>query len=56
MIEETDAFRERYVAEVTGREWLSAVNYHLTLDTSVFSLQEAADLVVEAVRRRTGRS
>ena len=53
--EETDAGRDRYVARRYGRQRQDPANYHLVLNTGWLGYEGAADLVVEAVRRRGWR-
>lgn len=45
-LQEDDAKRKAYVREVHGREWRDPHNYHLTIDTSRVSFDQAADLIV----------
>lgn len=44
--------REQYVKRHWNRNWLSPLNYHLTLDTSWLGIQRAAELIVEVARDR----
>jgi cytidylate kinase len=48
----TDADRDRYVNQHYGRRRQDPANYHLVLNTSWLGYHGAAELVVEAVRRR----
>lgn len=45
-LHEDDAKRRAYVHEVHGREWRDPHNYHLTIDTSRVTFEQAADLIV----------
>jgi cytidylate kinase len=44
--------REQYVKRHWGRDWRSFSNYHLCVDTGRLGIDNAADLVVSAARRR----
>jgi cytidylate kinase len=52
MIEESDQMRERYFAEMTGHDWTCAKNYHFSLDTSLFPLDDIAELLIELLKRK----
>lgn len=54
MVEESDRLRARYFREMTGRDWACADNYHLCVDTSISSLPELAERLVNFVERRLG--
>ncbi len=51
-LDHTDDGRRRYVKTYYDREWEHAENYHLVVNTGVFSYQQAADLIVQAARAR----
>ena len=51
-LDRTDDGRRRYVKTYYDREWEHAENYHLVVNTGVFSYQQAADLIVQAARAR----
>ena len=51
-LDHTDGGRRRYVKTYYDREWEHAENYHLVVNTGVFSYQQGADLIVAAVRAR----
>jgi cytidylate kinase len=51
-LDDTDAGRRRYVKETYGRSWDEAANYDLVVNTGRFSVEHAADLIVEAARLR----
>src|SRR4051812_27433283 len=53
-IVESDEMRKRYILEMTGKDWACAENYHLALDTSLLSLEESAELIIEFHRHRNG--
>ena len=36
---------------MTGKDWACAENYHLSLDTSLLSMEESADLIIEFLKR-----
>lgn len=50
-----DRNRESYYSYYTNRKWGAAENYHLSLDTSVFSQEEITDIVTSHVRRKMKR-
>lgn len=52
MIEESDEMRKRYIARMTGHDWKCASHYHLTLDSSLFPLNETAEIIAEFACRR----
>jgi cytidylate kinase len=51
-LDDTDGGRRRYVKENYGRQWDDPTNYDLVVNTGRFSVEEAAELVVEAAARR----
>ncbi len=51
-VEKTDRGRRRYVKTHYDRDWDNAANYHLVINTGVFSHQQAAELVVHAAGMR----
>jgi cytidylate kinase len=51
-VERTDGGRRRYVKTYYDREWEDPGNYHLVVNTGVFSYAQAADLIVVAARAR----
>jgi hypothetical protein len=55
MIRETDRARKVYLDRMAKLDWFHATNYHLALDTSTLSLEQAADLIVEYTKLKTGR-
>ena len=44
--------REQYVKRHWGRDWRSFHNYHLCVDTGRLGIEGAADLVVQAAKKR----
>jgi cytidylate kinase len=54
MIEKSDAMRKRYFAQMTGKDWSCADNYHLSIDTSIFPLPELAGKLVNFIERKIG--
>ena len=54
MIAQSDETRKRYIAQMIGKDWEQARNYHLCLDTSSLPLPEIAEFLTDFVRRRTG--
>ena len=52
MLDQTDGGRRRYVKTYYDRDWEHAENYHLVVNTGVFSYQQAADFIVQAARAR----
>src|SRR5947209_5950724 len=55
MIEDSDSMRKKYVAQMTGKEWACAENYHLCLNTSLLPLPEIAEIIIEYIKRRASR-
>ena len=53
LITRSDETRRQYISQMIGREEYDARAYHLSLDTSVLPLSDAADLLTDFVRRRT---
>lgn len=52
MIEQSDEMRRKFVFQMTGVEWMRVENYHLAFDTSLMSLNEISDIIIDYVRRR----
>lgn len=52
MMEESDEMRKRYFAAMTGYDWACAENYQLSIDTSLFPLDDIAELVIQLLRRK----
>ena len=51
-VDRADEGRRRYVKTYYDRHWEDADNYHLVLNTGVFSCEQCADLIVTGVRLR----
>lgn len=45
-----DSQRESYYNYFTGRRWGTCANYHLSIDSSLFTDEEVAEMIVEALR------
>lgn len=54
-IHEIDEGRRRYVKTYYGRRWDDPANYHLILNTDVFSFEQSAELIGAAVGLRGWR-
>jgi CMP/dCMP kinase len=54
MIAESDEMRGKYFKQMTGRDWACANNYHLCLDTSLYSPDELAERLVKFIESRIG--
>ncbi|NTV88850.1 MAG: cytidylate kinase-like family protein [Clostridiales bacterium] len=54
MIEDSDKSRLRYHRDITGREWMDARQYHLSLDTGHIGLDMAKDIIVNCVKEHFG--
>lgn len=52
LIKESDRTREIYFHEMTSHNWTCAKNYNLSIDTSLQSLEECADLIIELSDRQ----
>ena len=52
LIEQSDEMRRKFVFQMTGVEWMRVENYHLAFDTSLMSLNEISDIIIDYVRRR----
>lgn len=55
-IKRSDEMREKFIAQMTGREAQDARLYHLCLDSSTLPLDEITDLVISLVKRRGAAS
>ena len=54
LIAESDRTREIYFNEMTGHDWMCARNYNLSIDTSLQSLEEIAELIICLAQRQRG--
>ena len=52
MIAESDEMRQRYINQMTGKDWNCAVNYDLSFNTSLLPLEKIADIIIEVIRQR----
>ena len=52
MIRESDEMRKRYIAGMTGKDWTSVENYHLSIDTSLFPLSDIAELIIQLLEHK----
>lgn len=52
LIRESDEMREKYFAEMTNHEWTCANNYHLSIDTSLFRLDDIAQTIITIMKRK----
>jgi cytidylate kinase len=51
-VDETDAARDRYVAQHYGRQRQDPTRYHLTVNTAALGYEGAAELIAHEVKRR----
>lgn len=56
LITRSDEARKRFIAQMMGREWGTATNYHLCVDTSSLPLPEIAEVLTDFVRRRAAHA
>lgn len=56
LIVRSDEARKKFIAQMSGREWGDARNYHLCLDTSSLPLDELSALLTDFVRRRMAQA
>lgn len=56
LIARSDEARKKFIAQMTGREWGNAKNYHLCLDTSSLPFPEIADFLTDYIRRRIAQA
>ncbi len=50
-IEETDAEREKYYYQHTGKTWGDVSDYHIILDTSRWGIENCADVLIRYFER-----
>lgn len=55
VIQNSDRARQAYLARMAKYDWTRSTFYHLALETSSLSPDQAADVIVEYVRLKTGR-
>lgn len=53
-IKKVDTDRRNHCRYFTGNEWGMACNYDVTLRTDVFSVEDAADVIVQLARKKYG--
>jgi CMP/dCMP kinase len=56
LMAESDQMREKYFLEMTGHEWASAKNYHVSIDTSCQPLEEIAEMIIDLQEQRRKRA
>jgi cytidylate kinase len=52
LIASVDQERAHYLRALTGRDWLDASQYHISLDTSVLGMEKAEHIIVETLQAR----
>lgn len=52
ILAESDETRKQYFLAMTGRDWACAENYDLSVNTSLYPLDEIADLIIQLAERR----
>lgn len=52
IIEESDEMRTKYFQAMTDHEWTCAVDYHLSIDTSIFPLDEIVEVILDLLKRK----
>ena len=50
LIDESDEMRQRYIEEMTGKDWVCLQNYHLAVDTSALPLPQVAELILDFLK------
>lgn len=51
-MEQKDRDRQHYYRHYTGKEWNDLNEYDLTVETSLFGIEETADMIIEAAKAR----
>nr|WP_321466946.1 cytidylate kinase family protein [uncultured Desulfobulbus sp.] len=54
MLEASDRKRSNYCRRFTGKEWGAVRNYNLALQSSSLGIEQAADMLVQAIRQKMG--
>ena len=54
VVERTDRERDKYIRSLTNKPMTDATQYDLSIDTEKFGLDQAADLILAAVKSRFG--
>jgi cytidylate kinase len=52
VLDRKDDGRRRYVRTYYDREWENAPDYHLVINTGVFTYDQAGEMIVSAVKLR----
>jgi cytidylate kinase len=55
LIQESDRTRQTYLERMAKYDWLRTTNYHLTLNTGVITPENAAAMIIDFVKFKTGR-
>jgi cytidylate kinase len=55
LIQESDRVRQNYIERMARYDWLRITNYHLTLNTGVITPENAAEMIIDFVKAKTGR-
>jgi cytidylate kinase len=55
LIKESDRTRQTYLEQMAKYDWLRITNYHLTLNTGVITPENAAAIIIDFVKLKTGR-
>lgn len=45
-LEQSDRERSNYCKKYTGRDWRDSTNYHVTIDSSMFTIEQLADNII----------
>jgi len=56
ILAEQDLQRERFLLRHFGIDWKNPLYYHLTLNTGSYQVEEACHLVIEAMKKATGKA
>ncbi len=54
LIEDSDKSRARYHRDITGREWIDARQYHLSLDTSRLGMEGSINIILNYIKEHYG--
>jgi cytidylate kinase len=49
---DSDETRKQYFLSMTGHDWACAENYDLSIDTSLYPLDDIAELIIELANRK----
>lgn len=50
LIAESDEMRQRYILEMTGKDWVCLQNYHLAIDTSTLPFPQLVELIADFLK------